>query len=60
MITFMYHYAKEIECMPSTEQVMRTMPQSFKQLHLVIGASEIFIETPSDLHIQSSTTSMIA
>jgi len=55
----MYHYLKEIERMPSTEQVMNTMPQSLKEKYpitlAIIGASEIFIETPSDLHIQSST-----
>ena len=60
-ITFMYHHLKEIEWMPSTEQVMSTMPQSFKEKYpttfAIIDASEIFIETPSDLHIQSSTWS---
>ena len=57
----MYHHLKEIEWMPSAEQVINTMPQSFKEKYpstfAMIDASEIFIETPSDLHVQSSTWS---
>ena len=60
-ITFMYHHLKEIEWIPSAEQVINTMPQSFKEKYpstlAIIDASEIFIETPSDLHEQSSTWS---
>ena len=54
----MYHHLQE---MPSVEQVKGTMPQSFKEKYpssyVIIDASEIFIETPTDLHIQSSTWS---
>jgi len=39
--------------MPNTEQVMGTMPQSFKEKYpstfAIIDPSEIFIEIPSDL-----------
>ena len=60
-ICFMYHHLQEIEWMPSVEQVKGTMPQSFKDkypsTYAIIDASEVFIETPTDLHIQSSTWS---
>ena len=42
-------------------KVKGTMPQSFKEkyplTYAIIDASKIFIETPTDLHIQSSTWS---
>lgn len=57
----MYHHLSEIEWMPSVEQVRGTMPQSFKEkypsTYAIIDASEIFIKTPTDLQIQSSTWS---
>ena len=57
----MYHHLSEIEWMLSVEQVQGTMPQSFTEKHpstyAIIDASEIFIETPTDLQIQSSTWS---
>ena len=57
----MYHHLSEIDWMPSVEQVQGTMPQSFKEkypsTYAIIDASEIFIETPTDLQIQSSTWS---
>ena len=47
--------------MPSVEQVLGTLPPSFQErcpsTFAIIDASEIFIETPSDLHMQSSTWS---
>ena len=47
--------------MPTVQQVARTMPCAFKEKFpntcAIIDASEIFIETPSDLHMQSSTWS---
>ena len=61
LICFMYHHLAEIDWMPSVQQVIGTLPHSFKEkypsTYAIIDASEIFIETPSDLHIQSSTWS---
>ena len=45
--------------MPSVDQVWATLPSVFKgkypTTYAIIDASEVFIETPSDLHMQSST-----
>ena len=47
--------------MPSVEQVKATLPCAFKEkypnTYAIIDGSEVFIETPSDLHMQSSTWS---
>ena len=47
--------------MPSVNQVAGTLPYAFKEkfptTFAIIDGSEIFIETPTDLHMQSSTTS---
>ena len=47
--------------MPSTEQVQAMLPHTFKEkypdFYTIIDSSEIFIEKPSDLHMQSSTWS---
>ena len=45
--------------MPSVEQVKGTLPHAFKDKYpyTIIDGSEVFIETPSDLHMQSSTWS---
>ena len=47
--------------MPSTEQVRATLPHAFKEkypdTYTIIDGSEVFIEKPSDLHMQSSTWS---
>ena len=47
--------------MPTPEQVAATLPHTFKEKYpttfAIIDGSEIFIETPSDLHMQSSTWS---
>ena len=60
-ICFLYHHLKEINWIPSVEQVAGTLPPVFRErypnTYAVIDGSEIFIETPSDLHIQSSTWS---
>ena len=57
----MYNYLKEIEWCPSAEQVACTLPHSFKikypTIYTIIDASELFLETPSDLVLQSSTWS---
>ena len=60
-VSFMYHHLKEIDWTPSVEQVAATLPCTFQDKHpttyLIIDGSEIFIETPSDLFVQSSTWS---
>ena len=47
--------------MPSIGQVAGTLPCSFKDkfptTFAIIDGSEVFIQTPSDLHMQSSTWS---
>ncbi len=58
---FLYHHLREIEWMPTPEQVAGNLPHVFKEKYpttfAIIDGSEIFIETPSDLHMQSSTWS---
>jgi len=60
-VCFLYHHIKEINWTPSTDQVWATLPPIFKEryptTYVIIDASEIFIETPTDLHMQSSTWS---
>ena len=60
-ICFLYHHLKEIDWMPSTKQVEGTLPSAFREkyptTYCIIDGSEIFMETPSDLHMQSSTWS---
>ena len=60
-ICFTYQHLSEIDWMPSVQQVIGTLPHAFKEKYpstfAIIDGSEIFIETPSDLHMQSSTWS---
>ena len=60
-ICYTYHHLTELDWMPSVEQVMGTLPPAFRlhypSTYAIIDASEIFIETPTDLHMQSSTWS---
>lgn len=57
----MYRQLKEINWMPAVDQVLGTLPSAFKEkfpiTYAIIDGSEVFIETPSDLHMQSSTWS---
>ena len=47
--------------MPSVQQVTGTLPPAFREhfptTYAIIDGSEIFLETPTDLHMQSSTWS---
>ena len=58
-LCFLYHYLKELDWSPSVEQVIDTLPHSFKtsypDTYAIIDGSEIFLETPSDMFMQSST-----
>ena len=60
-ISFLYHHLKEIDWTPSVKQVAATLPCAFQEkyptTYSIIDGSEIFIETPSDLFMQSSTWS---
>ena len=55
----MYHHLKEIDWTPSVEQVAATLPCAFQEkyptTYCIIDGTDIFIETPSDLFMQSST-----
>ena len=61
IITWIYPHLKEIDWMPSVEQVSGMLPPAFCE-HLpttfaIIDGSEIFTEPPNDLQMQSSTWS---
>lgn len=60
-ICFLYRVFMEMDWMPSVEQVKATLPSAFKEkfdtTYAIIDGSEVFIETPSDLFMQSSTWS---
>ena len=60
-ICFLYHTFKEMNWMPAVDQVLGTLPSAFREkfptTYAIIDGSEVFIETPSDLHMQSSTWS---
>ena len=60
-ICFSYHHLKEFDWMPSVNQVRGTLPTVFREkfptTYAIIDGSEVFIETPSDLAMQSSTRS---
>ena len=60
-ICFLYHHLKEVDWMPSVEQVTGTSPSAFCEkyasTYAIIDRSEVFLEIPSDLHMQSSTWS---
>ena len=60
-ICFLYKELKEIDWIPSVDQVFGTEPIEFREkfpsTYAIIDGSEVFIETPSDLHLQSSTWS---
>ena len=60
-LCFLYHHVKELDWMPLTEQVTGTLPCAFREkfptTFAIIDGTEIFIETPTDLQMQSSTWS---
>ena len=60
-VCFLYHELKEIPWFPSKEQVAGTLPYAFRERYpttiAIIDASEIFVETPSDLMLQSTAWS---
>ena len=60
-VCFLYQHLSEIEWMPSVDQLASTLPHAFKTKYpltfAIIDGSEVFIQTPNDLHLQSSTWS---
>lgn len=60
-VCFVYQHLQEVDWMPSVQQVAGTLPHAFREKYpttfAIIDGSELFIETPSDLHLQSSTWS---
>lgn len=57
-VCFLYSHLKEVQWMPDVKQVKCTLPLAFKEsynnTYTIIDASEIFVETPTDLQLQSS------
>ena len=60
-VSFLYRHLSEIDWWPSRECVFSASPVPFKEKYplvfAIIDATEVFIETPSDLFLQSSTWS---
>ena len=59
-VCFLYCHLREIEWMPTVEQVKACLPHSFKKYcdtYAIIDGTEVFMETPTDLQMQSSTWS---
>lgn len=60
-ICFLYKQLTELEWFPSKQQIMGTLPSGFREKYpttvAIIDASEVFIETPSDLNLQSTSWS---
>ena len=54
-------FIQEVDWMPCVDQLRGTLPTSFHEryhtTYAIIDGSEIFLETPSDFHMQSSTWS---
>ena len=59
MDMLLYRVFMEMDWMPSVEQVKATLPSAFKEkfatAYAIIDSNEVFIETPSDFFMQSST-----
>ena len=60
-VCFLYQHLKEIKWTPSVQQVAATLPHAFREKYpstfAIIDGSEIFLETPNDLHLYTSTRS---
>ena len=60
-VSFLYCYLSEIDWWPSTDQVHIFCPSAFRDKYpvvfAIIDATEVYLETPSDLFLQSSTWS---
>ena len=60
-VCFLYRQLQEIDWIPSIAQVYGTQPTEFREkfptTYGIIDGSEVFVQTPSHLHLQSSTWS---
>ncbi|XP_003382392.1 PREDICTED: uncharacterized protein LOC100636353 [Amphimedon queenslandica] len=60
-VNFLYYKFKEIPIWPIQTQVQSLIPEQFKlhysSTHIIIDATEVFIQTPSDPHAQQLTFS---
>ena len=60
-VCLMYQQLREIDWFPCKEQILLTLPSAFREKYpttvAIIDASEVFIETPSDLMLQSTSWS---
>ena len=60
-VCFLYKHFSEIDWFPSKRQILATLPSGFREKYpttvAIIDASEVFIETPSDLMLQSTSWS---
>lgn len=60
-VCFLYRHLKEISWTPLVEQVAATLPTAFRDKYpttfSILDASELFVQTPSDLFLQSSSWS---
>lgn len=60
-MNFLASNLQQIPCWPSRALVNESMPESFQALYpstrVILDCTEIFIETPSELRVQSSTYS---
>jgi hypothetical protein len=60
-VCFLYNELREVEWFPSQEQISGTLPHAFRERYpntvAIIDASEFFLETPSDLALQSTSWS---
>ncbi len=60
-VCFLYKHFSEINWFPSKHQILSTLPSGFREKYpttiVIIDASELFIETPSDMMLQSTSWS---
>ena len=56
-VCFLHCHLREVEWMPSVEQVPFSFKEKYPNTYIILDASEVFIQTPTDLHLQSSTWS---
>ena len=60
-ICFLHDYLAKLTWWPRKEVVLQHLPAAFREKYpttiCIVDASELYIETPTDLHLQSSTWS---
>ena len=60
-ISLLYCHFSEVDWMPAVKQVKGTLPHAFQEkyprTYMIIDATEIFLDTPTNLQVQSCTWS---